>query len=615
VAGAGARVGDDHRALPYRLFLGAETPGYRRRVGRTFTPLRSEQNRGKVGRELPVPAPPQAPVQPRRTGTWSRPGGTALPTIEPAGRCGPERRGCSCALGAGCAGPAPRPASLYKKGAVDVTVLFRPLCARQRDRAAAAAITVTPPPRRIHRHPPPWWDPASCRRPGGPTGHHALRVDGDGRFGRTRGTAAVVGACRAGLGCRWGERGGVGKRAGREGTVPGETRGPGPAVGPGGGCRAGGARRRCACLAGRGSGGGDVAPGRCETPGTGQRLPDVRLRPGRGKSHRHTGLSPPAAEQPPSERSVWARVLLRRDVAAVRRAPSWRGRALGVCAAGPGPAACKAGVCGALAAGGFVTQAVQAEWVSVWPWQVFVVWLGLPRVAEAVSTHPAFFSPSTSLILQGELHSRSDTGHHGQKGQHQKHVCDCPRWSRQINLDWFSGMQSWYHCLCPCGGDPFHRHKEGWAGAVHHHQINVSSLPSGTSVLSVWSELGRASSPPLVWLGDEGRLHQAFSSLVQKLVSCSWGLLKWKSKCWSLLVNHRALLRWLLGNRCAVGASASCFSTGTVGCGWSHVAVVRGLSWEHRWRRTWQLCRCGQFEDLRGHEKGSKRRLGLVGKA
>lgn len=30
-------------------------------------------------------------------------------------------------------------------------------------------------------------------------------------------------------------------------------------------------------------------------------------------------------------------------------------------------------------------------------------------------------------FLQGELHGRSDTGHHGQKGQHQEHVSDRPR--------------------------------------------------------------------------------------------------------------------------------------------------------------------------------------------
>ena len=48
---------------------------------------------------------------------------------------------------------------------------------------------------------------------------------------------------------------------------------------------------------------------------------------------------------------------------------------------------------------------------------------------------------------------------------------------------------------------------------------------------------------------------------------------------------------------------------------WSLVDAVQRLSWEHLWRRTWQLCRHGWFEDPEGHEKGSKRRLGLVEKA
>lgn len=108
---------------------------------------------------------------------------TSPPDHRAAGSGVLERRICARAR----AGSSPRPALPYKRGAVDVSVLFRPLCARQRDRADAAAIAVPPRPGesasiRHHGEAP---RPAAVR--GELSGSRAGCAGGDVRSGRAAG--------------------------------------------------------------------------------------------------------------------------------------------------------------------------------------------------------------------------------------------------------------------------------------------------------------------------------------------------------------------------------------------------------------------------------------------
>lgn len=108
---------------------------------------------------------------------------TSPPDHRAAGSRVLERRICARAR----AGSSPRPALPYKRGAVDVSVLFRPLCARQRDRADAAAIAVPPRPGesasiRHHGEAP---RPAAVR--GELRGSRAGCAGGDVRSGRAAG--------------------------------------------------------------------------------------------------------------------------------------------------------------------------------------------------------------------------------------------------------------------------------------------------------------------------------------------------------------------------------------------------------------------------------------------
>lgn len=101
-------------------------------------------------------------------------------------------------------------------------------------------------------------------------------------------------------------------------------------------------------------------------------------------------------------------------------------------------------------------------------WQAFclsnLVW------CVCVSIHCPF------SFIQGELHCRSDSGHHGQKGQHPEYVCYCPCGSWEIHPDRLLGLQSWNHRLSPCWWNSLHWHKKRWAGEMHHHQVHVSLL-------------------------------------------------------------------------------------------------------------------------------------------
>lgn len=136
---------------------------------------------------------------------------TSPPDHRAAGSGVLERRVCARAS----AGSSPRPALPYKRGAVDVSVLFRPLCARQRDRAATAAIAVPPRPGestsiRHHGEAP---RPAAVR--GELRGSYAGCAGGDVRSGRTAGLPRRGEAWRCGPGRCEGRRGGAGTWRGR----------------------------------------------------------------------------------------------------------------------------------------------------------------------------------------------------------------------------------------------------------------------------------------------------------------------------------------------------------------------------------------------------------------
>lgn len=148
---------------------------------------------------------------------------TSPPDHRAAGSRVLERHFCARAR----SGSSPRPALPYKRGAVDVSVLFRPLCARQRDRAAAAAIAVPPRPGestsiRHHGEAP---RPAAVREE--LSGSCAGCAGGDVRSGRAAGLPWRGKAWRCGPGRREGR--GVG---------------PGPGPGAAAGRRLSGAPRR-----------------------------------------------------------------------------------------------------------------------------------------------------------------------------------------------------------------------------------------------------------------------------------------------------------------------------------------------------------------------------------
>lgn len=64
------------------------------------------------------------------------------------------------------------------------------------------------------------------------------------------------------------------------------------------------------------------------------------------------------------------------------------------------------------------------------------------------------------FLSSGELHCRPDPRDHGQKVQHQKHVCDRPCGPWKINFDRFPGVQGWHHRLGSRWGDQIHGHKK-----------------------------------------------------------------------------------------------------------------------------------------------------------
>ncbi len=77
--------------------------------------------------------------------------------------------------------------------------------------------------------------------------------------------------------------------------------------------------------------------------------------------------------------------------------------------------------------------------------------------------------------LSGELYRRRDPWHHGPEEQHPEHVRDCSRRPRKIHADRLALGQGRYHRRSQGRRDPRHRHPKGRAGAVHHHQVHVSS--------------------------------------------------------------------------------------------------------------------------------------------
>ena len=73
----------------------------------------------------------------------------------------------------------------------------------------------------------------------------------------------------------------------------------------------------------------------------------------------------------------------------------------------------------------------------------------------------------------GELHGRPSETMYGQEEEHQEHVRDCPRGPRQVHPDRLPGGQGRYHRRLQGWRVQGHRHQEGRAGEMYHHQINV----------------------------------------------------------------------------------------------------------------------------------------------
>ena len=67
---------------------------------------------------------------------------------------------------------------------------------------------------------------------------------------------------------------------------------------------------------------------------------------------------------------------------------------------------------------------------------------------------------------------------HGQASQHSQHVGDSSCRSRQVDTHRFARLEGRNHCRQEGGGRALHRHPEGRAGALHHHQVHVSARKS-----------------------------------------------------------------------------------------------------------------------------------------
>merc|ERR1712079_585316 len=72
----------------------------------------------------------------------------------------------------------------------------------------------------------------------------------------------------------------------------------------------------------------------------------------------------------------------------------------------------------------------------------------------------------------GQLHNRRGARIHGQKGEHQEHVRDRPRRPRQVHSHRLPCRQGWYYRRRQGWRDQGHRHQEGRAGQMHHHQVH-----------------------------------------------------------------------------------------------------------------------------------------------
>ena len=82
----------------------------------------------------------------------------------------------------------------------------------------------------------------------------------------------------------------------------------------------------------------------------------------------------------------------------------------------------------------------------------------------------------TNVLLSGELHSRPGARMHGQEEEHQEHVRDRPRGSRQVHPDRLPGGQGRYYRRRQGRRVQGHRYQEGRAGEMHHHQVHVSLI-------------------------------------------------------------------------------------------------------------------------------------------